>query len=90
VQGLELVLLAVGVFVAVAYLTVQYVGREDTSRPRAQLALGVIPGLIGVVVVLIAVLDLVPDDLEGGLWFVLFVVVSTGAIVGTGYRWSRR
>jgi hypothetical protein len=90
VQALELILLGSGVIVALAYVATPFLGRSDVSRPAVRLLLGIVPGVIGVFIVLTDRLDILPDDLEGPVWAVTIITISAAAIVGTSYRLVRR
>jgi hypothetical protein len=90
VQALELILLGSGVIVALAYVATPFLRRSDVSRPAVRLLLGIVPGVIGVFIVLTDRLDILPDDLEGPLWAVTIITISAAAIVGTSYRLVRR
>jgi hypothetical protein len=90
VQAIELILLGSGVIVALAYVATPFLGRSDVSRPAVRLLLGIVPGVIGVFIVLTDRLDILPDDLEGPVWAVTIITISAAAIVGTSYRLVRR
>lgn len=89
-QALELILLGSGVIVALAYVATPFLRRSDVSRPAVRLLLGIVPGIIGVFIVLTDRLDILPDDLEGPVWAVTMIAISAAAIVGTSYRLVRR
>jgi hypothetical protein len=89
VQALELILIAAGILVAVAHIVTQYVDRGAADHPVSRLLLGVVPAVIGVVLVLIERLDLVPDNLERPLWVVAVVLISSALVLGTSYRLAR-
>jgi len=89
VQGVELILLSLGVLLVVAYFGARSVRRGNGDHPVGRLLLAIIPALIGVALVLIERLDVVPDDLEGPLWTVAIVLVSAAIILGTSYRLAR-
>lgn len=89
-QGLELLLVSAGIFVAVAHIAAQYLRRADFRHPMLRIALGIVPGVVAVTLVLINRHDIVPDDLEGPIWIILVVAVSAAAIIGTSYRLVRR
>lgn len=88
-QALEVLLLAAGALVVVAWVTAQYLRRHDADHPASRFLLGVVPGAIGVVIVLIFSLDVIPDEVEGTLWIGLAVMISVLAILGTLYRFAR-
>jgi hypothetical protein len=90
VQAFEVLLIAAGALAVVAWATAQYLGRREVEHPAYRFALGLIPGAIGVVIVLIANLDAIPDEVEGPIWLGLALMVSVLAILGTVYRFARR
>ena len=89
-QDLELILLSAGILIAVAYVGAELIRRGAADHPVGRLALGVIPAVIAVTVILINRLDVIPDDLEQPLWIVVVVLISVGLIIGTSYRLARR
>jgi hypothetical protein len=89
VQEIELILVAAGLIISAAYIAAQARSRGSTDHFVVRLALGLIPAVIAVVVVLINRFDVVPDDAEQNLWLVSVVVISALLIVGTGYRLAR-
>lgn len=89
-QALELILIATGILVAVAHVVTQYLDRKAAEHPIGRVLLGVIPAVIGVMLVLIERLDLVPDDLERPLWVIAVVLISSALVLGTSYRLARR
>ncbi len=89
-QDLELILLSAGILIAVAYVGAELIRRGAADHPVGRLALGVVPAVIAVSVILIHRLDVIPDDLEQPLWIVAVVLISVGLIVGTSYRLARR
>jgi hypothetical protein len=88
VQGLELILLSVGILLAVAVMATQ-VARRPTDHPLGRVLLGLVPAVIAVVLIVIDRLDVVPDDIEGPVWIVGIVLVSGLLILGTTYRLAR-
>jgi len=90
VQDLELILLSAGILIAVAYVGAELIRRGAADHPVGRLALGVVPAVIAVTVILINRLDVIPDDLEQPLWIVAVVLISVGLIIGTSYRLARR
>jgi hypothetical protein len=54
-----------------------------------RIALGVVPGLIGIAVVAIAFTDLVPDQIEGSVWLAVTVGVGAAVIIGRMYLVAR-
>lgn len=85
-----MILVATGILVAVAWVTVQHVQRADLEDPVPRLLLGIVPGVIGVLFVVVGRLDIVPDDLEGPLWIIGAAMITAIAILGTSYRVARR
>lgn len=88
-QGIELVLITVGIFVAVAHIATQLLDRPATAHPVWRLLIGIVPAAIGVTLVLIERMDLVPDELERPLWVVVVVLISGALVLGTSYRLAR-
>jgi hypothetical protein len=86
VQGIELILLSVGVLVGVAYAARS--GASD--HPVGRLLLGVVPAVIAVALILIDRLDVVPDDLEQPISISAVVLISLGLLLVTTYRLARR
>ncbi len=89
-QYIELLLLAVAVLVAVAFLVSQLAHRGSADHPLGRLLLGLVPAVVAVLVILINRMDLVPDDLEQPMWIVAIVLITGALIVGTSYRLARR
>jgi hypothetical protein len=90
VQGIELILLAVGVLVGVAYVATQFARSGVPDHPVGRLLLGVVPAVIAVGLVLIERLDVVPDDLEQPISISAVVLISLGLLLVTSYRLARR
>jgi hypothetical protein len=88
VQGLELLLLSVGVLVAVAYLATEL--RKPTDHVVWRVLLGLVPAVIAIALVVFNRLDVVPDDIEQPAWIVAVVIVTGLLIAGTTYRLARR
>lgn len=89
-QDLELILLSAGILIAVAYVGAELIRRGAADHLVGRLALGVVPAVIAVTVILIHRLDVIPDDIEQPLWIVAVVLISVGLIIGTSYRLARR
>ena len=89
-QGIELILLSVGVLVGVAYVATQFAGSGVPDHPVGRLLLGVVPAVIAVTLILIARLDVVPDDLEQPISISAVVLISLGLLLVTSYRLARR
>ena len=89
-QGIELILIAAGILVAVAHIASQYADREASNHPLARVLLGVVPAAIGVALVVIDRMDVIPDNLERPLWVLVVVVISGALVLGMSYRLARR
>jgi hypothetical protein len=89
VQSLELILLSTGILVAVAHVVSQLLDRGGAGHPIGRLLLGLIPALIGVLLVVVNQLDVIPDGLERPLWIGAVVLISGALVLGTGYRLAR-
>lgn len=89
-QGIELILLSVGVLVGVAYVATQFARSGVSEHPVGRLLLGVVPAVIAVGLVLIERLDVVPDDLEQPISISAVVLISLGLLLVTSYRLARR
>jgi hypothetical protein len=89
VQGLELILLSVGILVAVAFVATQ-LARRPMDHPFGRVLLGLIPAVIAIALIVIDRLDVVPDDVEGQVWIVAIALVTGLLILGTTYRLARR
>ena len=88
-QGLELILLATGILVAVAHIVTQVLERSSASLPIWRLLLGIVPAAIGVTLVVIERMDLIPDSLEQPLWVLVVILISVALVLGTSYRLAR-
>jgi hypothetical protein len=89
VQTLELMLLSTGILVAVAHVVSQLLDRGRADHPIGRLLLGLIPAVIGVLLVVVDRLDVIPDTLERPLWIVTVVLISGALVLGTSYRLAR-
>jgi hypothetical protein len=90
VQAIEVLLIAAGVLIPVAWLTSKLLARYESDHPAYRLLLGIIPAAVGVMIVIIARYDVVPDELEGPLWLGLGLTIGVLAVLGTAYRFARR
>ena len=87
-QTVELFVIAAAAIGLAALLAVRQRNRNaDTHWPR--IVLGVVPGLLGVLLVLVPLSDLVPDQVEGSIWLIVAVVISVVIVIGTIYRVAR-
>ena len=88
-QALELALIAGGVLVASAFVAVQYRRLTVSDRRWPKLLLGVVPGLVGAVLILAPRVDLIPDENESAAWIAALVLITAAAAAGTAYRLAR-
>jgi hypothetical protein len=89
VQALELILISIGILVAVAQVVSQFLDRGAADHPIGRLLLGLIPAVIGVLLVVVDRLDIIPDNLERPLWVVAVILISGAIVLGTSYRLAR-
>jgi hypothetical protein len=76
VQQIEVWLIVAGTLVLLAASAFHY--RATLARRPLALgaALGIIPGILGALIVLVPRTDLIPDQVEPGLWIGLTLLVS--------------
>ena len=60
-----------------------------SDGPWPRIALGVVPGLVGIALVGIAFSDLIPDQIEGSIWLAVAVAIGAAVIVGRMYVVAR-
>ena len=89
-QTFELLPVALILLAVTAYLAVQMLSPERRETVGVRFALGLIPGIVGVAIVLVSGFDLIPDDAENNLALISVIVVSALLVLGTGYRLARR
>ena len=89
-QAFELVLIAAAILVVSAVLAADYRHRSGTDRHLPKLMLGIVPGLVGAVLILAPRVDLIPDQNENDAWIVAAILITAVAAVGTVYRLARR
>lgn len=87
-QRIELIALAGIVLSGLAVMAARRFHAPSRST-RLQLALGFVPGVLGIVLVLVGRVDLVPDEFEAGAIPVLAVLITVGAVMATIYRLRR-
>jgi hypothetical protein len=90
VQAAQLLLIAAFAIIAVAWFTSRHRQVVTSDRVWVRALIGIVPGIIGALIILVTSMDLLPDDLEDGAWLVVLVAISAVAIVGTTYRLARR
>ncbi len=89
-QAAELLLISSVALVGVAWFTSRHRQVVTSDRVWGRALIGIVPGLIGALIILVTSMDLLPDDIEDGAWIVVLIVISALAIAGTTYRLSRR
>ena len=85
----QLLLIASGVLLGLALVAAHHHHLTISDRRWPRLLLGLVPGVIGAILILVPNVDLVPDEIETDLWIAAVVVVSTVAVFGTVYRLAR-
>ncbi len=89
-QQIELALIAAG---SLTILVVWFVRSRAhlMDRPNAVGAmLGIVPGILGAVIVLVPRTDLVPDQAEPFIWLIVVVVVGCVAVIAWSTGSARR
>jgi hypothetical protein len=89
VQALELILIAAA---AIGLTAVAVARRHEAGSGGSgwsRLLVGVVPGLVGVLLVTVPMADLIPDDDEGAIWLIAAVVLSAIIVIGTAVRLVR-
>lgn len=89
-QTFELLPVALVLLAITAFLVVQMLSPERRESTGVRFALGLIPGIVGVAIVLVSGFDIIPDDAENNLALISVIVVSALLVLGTGYRLARR
>ena len=89
-QMFELLPVALILLGVTAFLVVQMLSPERRESFGVRFALGLIPGIVGVAIVLVSGFDIIPDDAENNLALISVIVVSAVLVLGTGYRLARR
>ncbi|OGN88266.1 MAG: hypothetical protein A2X23_04300 [Chloroflexi bacterium GWC2_73_18] len=87
-QRIELIALAGIVLSGLAVVAARRFHAPSRST-GLQLALGLVPGVLGTFLVLVSRVDLVPDELEAAAIPVLVVLITVGAVMVTIYRFRR-
>jgi hypothetical protein len=90
VQAAELLLISSVALIAVAWFTSRHREVVTSDRVWVRAMIGIVPGVIGALIILVTSMDLLPDDVEDGAWMFVLVVLSVVAIIGTTYRLARR
>jgi hypothetical protein len=90
VQATELLLISCVALIAVAWFTSRHREVVTSDRVWVRAMIGIVPGVIGALIILVTSMDLLPDDVEDGAWVFVLVVISAIAIAGTTYRLARR
>ncbi|MEX1171244.1 MAG: hypothetical protein WEG56_01410 [Chloroflexota bacterium] len=89
-QAVQLLLISVGLLLAVAIVAARLDALELVEHRGPKVLLGIVPGVIGAVLILVERLDVIPDEAEGDLWAMAMIAISTVAILGTSVRLARR
>lgn len=89
-QAAELLLISSVALLAVAWFTSRHREVVTSDRVWVRALIGIVPGAIGALIILVTSMDLLPDDVEDGAWVFVLVVISALAIAGTTYRLARR
>lgn len=89
-QAAELLLISSVALLAVAWFTSRHREVVNSDRVWVRALIGIVPGVIGALIILVTSMDLLPDDIEDGAWIFVLVVISGIAIAGTTYRLARR
>jgi hypothetical protein len=90
VQEVELWLIVASILAVVA-LWVLRVRAHLSERPLAIGALiGIVPGILGAIVVLVPRTDLIPDGAEPFLWILIGLVATGLALVALSVGFARR
>jgi len=82
VQAVVLLVTVGLVLVGAAAVAARRLGVARLRSGRVQASLGVIPGLLGALYVLVRRIDLLSDPLERGLWGLLLLVAVAITIIG--------
>lgn len=90
VQQVELALIVAATF-AVLVIVVVRARAHLTTRPLAVGAmLGIVPGIVGAVIVLVPRTDLIPDQVEPDLWILIGLIASGAALLALSIGVARR
>jgi hypothetical protein len=90
VQEIELALIVASIF-AIVIVSVLRSRAQLTERPLATGALiGIVPGILGAVIVLVPRTDLIPDTAEPFLWILVGLIASGIALIAISVAVVRR
>jgi hypothetical protein len=90
VQQLELWLLVGVVLAAIVFGTMRQRARLSRHPIALGALLGIVPGIIGAVIVLVPRTDLVPDDAEPVVWLAVWLAVGFAVIIAATIGVVRR
>jgi hypothetical protein len=90
VQATQLFLISSVALIVVAWFTARHRHIVTSDRVWVRAMIGVVPGVVGALIILVTSMDLLPDDMEDGAWMFVLIVLSVVAIIGTTYRLARR
>lgn len=88
-QALILLVIVAVVTTAAALIAARFRHASLADRRWPRLLLGIVPGLVGSLLVAVMFSDLVPDGLEGGIWLLVAIAVGTALVLGTAWRTVR-
>lgn len=88
-QALILLVIVMAVTAAAALIAARYRRASLADRRWPRMLLGIVPGLIGSLLVAVMFSDLVPDGMEGGIWLVVAVAIGAAVVLGTAWRTVR-
>ena len=88
-QALELIVIAGSVIGLLAIFAARHRHFANPVTRWPRILLGIIPGIVGVVLVIVPQADVIPDEWEGAIWIAVAVVLSVTAVVGTIWRLAR-
>lgn len=89
-QALEILAVVTAVVAVIVFLVVRVGDREAPRSRLAQVAIGIVPGVLGALLILTRTTDLVPDDYESVIRPAVVIFVSVVAIGGVWYQLARR
>ncbi len=88
-QAIALIVIAGSVIGLLATFAVRQRHLADPVARWPRILLGIIPGVVGVVLVVVPQMDVVPDEWEGAIWIAVAIALSVTAVVGTIWRLAR-
>ncbi|CAN5492119.1 hypothetical protein BH20CHL7_BH20CHL7_15040 [soil metagenome] len=89
-QAVQLLLISAGLLLAVAIVAARFHALELVEHRGRKVLLGIVPGVIGAIMILVGRLDVIPDEIESDLLAMAMIAISAVAILGTSVRLARR